>query len=383
MQVLERGQSLEALAEYAQEAGNRDGRLVLVSGEAGVGKTTLLDEFAQIAPQARWLRAACDGLSTPRPLGPLVDIAGEVGGELLQQCRDRVARDEIFATAQGEFDQPGVLTVVVIEDIHWADESTLDLLRYVGRRLRGAAILLIATYRDEGLAPDDPLRIVLGDLSTLPTSRRVSVAPLSAEAVAELATGTGLDPSELYRLTGGNPFFVSEALCTPEDRIPPSARDAVLARVARLSDDARQAVRTAALIGTSFDPALLTAIAVAEALVLDELLSSGLLVSDDRTLRFRHEITRLAVEQDVPAYRRTSIHARILVALMAAGCEDESMLAHHAEGADDGDAAFGLAVRAGDRAAELSSHREAIAQYERALRFAGKEQPAIVADLYD
>jgi len=383
MRVLERGHILESLAEYSRTGLEGEGRFVLVSGEAGVGKSTLLDEFELASPDARWFHGACDGLSTPRPLGPLLDVAGQVGGELSKQFRDDAPRDELFATVLRELDRPGTLTVLAIEDIQWADESTLDLLRFLGRRVRDVSVLIIATYRDDSLAPSDPLRIVLGDLATQRTTRRVSVAPLSEQAVAELAVDSSLEPGELFRLTGGNPFFVTEVVRSGSGPIPPSARDAVLARVAQLSDAARDAVQVAALVGTRVDAPLLDAVCGASPNALDELVSSGVLVSDAGSLRFRHEITRLAVEQEVPAHRRRPIHASILAALVAAGCEDEARLAHHAEGADDHERALAFASRAGRRAADLASHREAAAQYERALRFADGQDGAVVADLCD
>ena len=382
MRVLEREHILTSLAEYGRAAREGEGRLVLVSGEAGVGKSTLLDEFGLASPDARWLSGACDGLSTPRPLGPLLDVAGQLGGELSAQFRDGASRDDLFATALRELDRPGTLTVLAIEDVQWADESTLDLLRFLGRRVRDVSALIIATYRDDGLAPGDPLRIVLGDLATQRTTRRVSVAPLSEQAVAELAVDSGLEPGELFRLTAGNPFFVTEVVRSGAGLVPPSARDAVLARVAQLSDAARDAVRVAALVGTHVDALLLDAVCGASPSVLDELVSSGVLVSEVQSLRFRHEITRLAVEQEVPAHRRRPIQVGILAALVAAGCEDDARLAHHAEGAAD-DRAFVFATRAARRAADLASHREAAAQYERALRFADGQEAAIVADLCD
>jgi len=383
MRVMERSTVVSTLVEYGQTCRDGEGRLVLVSGEAGIGKSTVLEQFALGVPKARWLLAGCDGLSTPRPLGPLFDIAEQLGGDLLDACRVGAARDDLFAILLRELDLPGTLTVLAIEDIHWADESTLDLIRYLGRRIRDVSVLVIVTYRDDELAPQDPLRLVLGDVATQRTTRRVSVAPLSEAAVRVLAADSNRDPAELFRLTGGNPFFLTEIVHAAGENVPPSARDAVLARIARLSDDARQTVQAAALIGTHIDAELLVAVTVASPDVLDELVSSGVLVSDNATLRFRHEITRLAVDQHIPGHRRRPIHVAVLVALQAAGCADDARLAYHAEGAGDGESVLRFATRAAARAADLAAHREAAAQYERALRFSQDAAPAVVADLYD
>src|SRR6185295_10542128 len=158
--------------------------------------------------------------------------------------------------------------------------------------------------------------------------------------------------------------------------VPATARDAVLARAAGLSGEARQALETAALIGGRIDPRLLDA-------AVDEVVTAGLLVGDGPGLRFRHELTRLAVEQSIPAHRTGRIHASILAGLRALAGDDDARMAYHAEGARDAPAVLHYAVRAARRAAELASHREAAAQYERALRFAAALPSAERAELYD
>lgn len=394
MALLERDAQFAALAEYAAEARAGAGRLVLVAGEAGVGKSSLVERLQDELPEARWAWGACDGLFTPRPLGPLFDLAGRLGGELAALCRAGAGREELFDALLRQVSGPGGLRVVVVEDAHWADEATVDLLRFLGRRIRTAKVLLIVTYRDDGLdavamGPGQsvaarPLRVALGDLAVQSSTRRVTLEPLSPAAVGVLANGSGLEAAELYRLTGGNPFFVTEVVRAGIAEVPPSARDAALARVARLSAPARTALEVAALGGARVDLALVAAV-IGEAGMLpggaDELLASGLLVTDDRTVRFRHEIVRLAVEQSIAAHRRGGIHARILAALRRTGCDDDARLAFHAEGAADGPAALEHAAAAGRQATALGSHQEAAAQFERALRFVTGEDPAMAATL--
>src|SRR5262245_23410408 len=169
--LLERESSLACLRECAAQA-RTDGRLVLISGEAGVGKSALVEQLRLDLPDARWWWGACDGLFTPRPLGPLFDLAEQLGGELADRCRARADRDVLFRAVLRQISSPGTLDVVVFEDIHWADDATLDLLRYLGRRVRESAVLLIATYRDDSLAVGDPLRVVLGDLAAQSCTRR-------------------------------------------------------------------------------------------------------------------------------------------------------------------------------------------------------------------
>src|SRR5215813_5451605 len=123
--LLERESPLASLTEYAAEAGDGDGRLVLLSGEAGAGKSALVERLEQDLPDAQWSWGACDGLFTPRPLGPLFDLAEKLGGELAELCRAHAPRDELFSALLRVLDEPGRLHVVVMEDMHWADEATV------------------------------------------------------------------------------------------------------------------------------------------------------------------------------------------------------------------------------------------------------------------
>ena len=382
MQLLERGAALAALAGYAREARQGDGRLVLVAGEAGIGKSALVEQLQNDLPDARWSWGACDGLFTPRPLGPLFDLAGQLGGELDELCRAGAAREELFRALLGQVSEPGTLSVLVMEDVHWADEATVDLLRFLGRRLRNARVLLIATYRGEDVAAGDPLRVALGEIARQRSTRRVDLAPLSAGAVRILAGGSGLDAAELYRLTSGNPFYVTEVVAAGLGVVPASARDAVLARAARLGGGSREVLDVAALTGARVELELLESVTGCPPAAVDEVLGSGLLAGDGGWLRFRHEIARLAVARAVPAHRRPGMHARILAGLGLLGCSDDARMAFHAEAAGDQPAVLHHAPRAARRAAGLGAHREAAAQFERALRCAAAD-PNVAAGLYD
>lgn len=381
--LLERDAFLASLAQYDDELSAGDGRLVLISGEAGVGKTALLERCEAEDGVRPWVWSACDSLFTPRPLGPLFDLADRLGGELHAACAAGAGPDELFGALLRQLGPPDGPRVLVIEDVHWADEASLDMLRFVGRRLRGVPVLLIATFRDDGLPPDHPLRAVLGELVGQRTTRRLELPALSPAAVGQLARSSPVEPGELFRLTGGNPFFVTEVLAAGGGSLPVSARDAVLARTARLTPPARRVLEYAALSGYRLDPELLEAVTTDASAGLDAGLDAGVLSSDENGLRFRHEIARLAVEDAVPPHRRARLHADLLAALHAAGSDDEARMAHHAEGAADAVAVLLHAPRAARRAADLASHREAVAQYQRALRFSRGLDPRAEAALWD
>ena len=380
--LLERESPLASLLEYASDARRGEGRLVLISGEAGVGKSAIVEELERSLPDARWLWAACDGLFTPAPLAPLTDLAAQLGGELLELSRAGASRERLFAAVLFQISQEQ-LTVVVVEDVHWADEASVDLIRFLGKRLRNTPVLLLATYRDEALSARDPLRLALGDLASGRSTRRVGLGPLSRSAVADLARGTDLDPVELFALTGGNPFYVSEVIGAGVQTVPPSAREAVLARAGRLSHPARDLLDIAALVGAHPDADVLATVSPYASETMDELLESGLLREDGRSLQFRHEIARLAIAQTVPVHRGAEIHSGIYEALLARGLDDDPRLAFHSEAAGDGEATLIHAGAAARAAAAAASHREAVVQYERALRWSDGSALTLRAALYE
>jgi DNA-binding CsgD family transcriptional regulator/tetratricopeptide (TPR) repeat protein len=380
--LLERESQLGSLLQYADEARSRAGRLVLVSGEAGVGKSSLVEELQARLPDATWAWGACDGLFTPRPLAPLHDIAREVGGGLLETVRSDASRDEIFEAVLPWAAAVQDLTVLVIEDVQWADDATLDLVRFIARRIRDRPVLLVVTFRDDALAPTDSLRVTLGELAGQRYTRRIDLPSLTQAAVRRLAAGSSYSPGALYQLTGGNPFFVVEVLCHPGTEVPASARDAVLARAARLSDAARAALDLASLDTWRVDPGLVSRAGGVDLDTFDELVSIGLFKAEGDSLRFRHELARRAIESAVPPHRRTAGHRALLEALIATDCDDQARMAYHAEEVGDAVLVATYARRAARRAAELGAYRESAAQYERALRFPPDDQRAL-AELYD
>jgi DNA-binding CsgD family transcriptional regulator/tetratricopeptide (TPR) repeat protein len=381
--LLERDSQLAALSSYAEEARAGTGRLVLVAGEAGIGKSALVEELEATVPDVQWWWGACDGLSTPRALGPLMDIAIQAGGELGAVCETDASRDVLFDGLLRELRDGPNLRVVVIEDVHWADEATLDMLRFVGRRIKDAHVMIVVTYRDDALATDDPLRVTLGDLTTHRTTRRVTLGPLTEQAVERLAGDYGVGPAELYRLTGGSPFFLTEVLSAAAPGVPTSARDAVLARAAGLGDEARRVLDHAALIGTRVAPPLLLAATAAATTDLDELLANGILVADGDALRFRHEIARQTLQQEVAPHRAVELHRAVLRALIASGHDDDAQLAFHADAGGNGPLVLEHAPRAARIASLLGSHREAAAQFERAIRYVESADSRTRATLYD
>lgn len=372
MDLLERETILDDLGQAWRRAASGSGTLVLLAGEAGAGKTALLRRFvAELGADAAVLLGQCDALSTPRPLGPLFDIA-DAEPSLRRLLAADAPRDTLFRAVLARLTSGSRPVVLAIEDAHWADEATLDLVRFLSRRVERTNSVVVITYRDDETGPRHPLRRVLGDLAAAPAVQRLSIQPLTPHGVAALAAGTGLDAAELHARTGGNPFFVT-AVIAAGGGVPETVRDAVLARAARLPVAAWAVLEAAAVIGATVDPDLLDRVTGATADELGACLESGILDDHGSVFAFRHELAREAVSSAVSPARRKALHAAVLQRLEAtlSGPLHPARLAHHAEEAGDRDAVLRHAPAAARRAAQFRSHREAAEQYRRTLRFAG------------
>jgi hypothetical protein len=336
------------------------------------------------AADARFLLGACDPLLTPRALGPLHDIARQTGGRLAALLTAGSPREELFAALQDELDQPARPQVMVVEDAHWADEATLDLLVFLGRRLERIPAMLIVTYRDDELAAGHPFLIVV---SSLPREavRRLPLQPLSERATAELARRAGRSAAGVGALTGGNPLLVTEVLAAGEPGVPATVRDLVLARLARLPADAEEVVRLVAVVPTRTELWLLEETLGPEPLAVERCVEGGLLVIEGEAVGFHHELLRQAVEGSLSAPGRRELHRRVLRVLSGAERPgvDIARLVHHAREADDSDAVLRYAPVAARQAAAVGAHREAVGHYRAALPHADRLAPAARAELLE
>ena len=382
--LLERDRTLEALERAVGDAAAGRGSVALVTGEPGIGKTSLVRAFADAAAaeRARVLLSACDDLIAPRTLGPLRDVAGS-DGPLAAALADEQPIDAVFGALLEELaaEPP---TVLVVEDLHWADDATLDVLGYVARRIEQVGAVIVLTCRDDQVDPRHPLHRFLGVLAGGPVHRLV-LRPLSHLGVRELAAGTGADPEVLYRVTRGNPFFVTEALASPGDAVPVSVVEAVLARVRRLGAECREALDQLSVIPRQVDLDLAAALLGRRFEALAEAQAAGVLEDRADSIAFRHELARRAIEQSLPAIRRRHLNAAVVAALGLRERPERARLMHHAVEAGDADTIVAVGPAAAREAAQAGSHRQALAHFESVLPHLGRigeRERAAVLDAY-
>jgi DNA-binding winged helix-turn-helix (wHTH) protein/tetratricopeptide (TPR) repeat protein len=377
--LLERQEALDALARAMDSALRGQGVVCFVYGEAGIGKSSLCNAFIAALRGVRVLRGGCDALFSPRPLGPLYDFIGQLDATVRGLMGLADARAELFAHVLDSLQrQP---TVLLLEDLHWADAATLDLVKYLGRRIQRAPVLLVLTYRDDELSDQHPLRLVLGDLQQ--AVMRVPLQPLSEAAVEELARQAGRPADGILATTGGNPFYVTELL--EAGGLPATVRDAVRARVARQPAPVRELLELTSTTPGRIDHWIVESLVDPDGTAVQEALSSGLLLSDGEALRFRHELARRAVEQSIAPHQLRRLHARMLDCLLANPDRRASpaRLVHHAKEAGRAADVLKYAPLAAEEASKRGAHREGAALYASALEADGSAAPEVRAALLE
>ena len=187
MELIERDSFLSELKSAFDSVSKGEGHCVFISGEAGIGKTSLVKEFVRmVADDAVVYQGSCDALFTPRPMAPLYDVALQMDNAKPAGKNGRGDRAEFFTSIFRELDEERRTVVLVFEDIHWADEATLDFIRFFCRRISQLKCLFLLTYRDDEIHARHPLQIVMGQLPRDSFSR-MKLTPLSKEAIEKMA----------------------------------------------------------------------------------------------------------------------------------------------------------------------------------------------------
>ncbi|MFO7525273.1 MAG: LuxR C-terminal-related transcriptional regulator [Ignavibacteriaceae bacterium] len=370
MELLERKEYLSELNELFHRMKNGEGQVAAICGEAGIGKTSLVDFFTkQNEDKTEIFWGTCDDLFTPRPLAPLYDIANKMKSAIIDKLEQGASRPSIFTSFLNEIEQRES-SIIVIEDVHWADESTFDLIKFLAKRINKFRSMLIITYRSDEIGSTHPLRLAL---SNIPTKyfRRYELRPLSKSAVKKLAESYGRADDSIYTKTGGNPFFITEMLVNSRENIPATIKDLILFRLSRLSAESRSAVETFSVIPGSVEKWLVNLL-VQDYNVIDEAVECGILNVENEVISFRHELLKIAVEESLPESKRLERNDNVLNILLRQK-NIEPFLAriiHHAARTGNKEVIIKYVPFAAKQASKLGAHEQAAKLYETALRFA-------------
>lgn len=364
--LVERSEQIAALRSAATST---QGRLILVAGEAGAGKSALLRAFVEESGNRSVLSGACERLRTARPFAPALDWAAQADPALGALINSGARPAEILQRTLDLL--RGATFLAVIEDAHWADDATVDLLLFLGRRIARTGSALLVTYRPEDVAPHSPLAFALGDLASSGPVR-ITIPALTRDGVAKLAAGSGMDADGLLARTGGNAFFVTECLASAQE-LPPTVRDAVLARLHRLPAAAVRSAEAASVFPGRCDEPAVIALGASRT-GIDACVDGGVLVRDGGYVRFRHELARAAVHDALGAPRRRALHGRALTLIETRVPVDPAVATHHALEAGDTTAVLRHAPHAATAAEAAGARREAIAHLQLVLDLSGGER---------
>lgn len=383
--LLEREEPLASMSAALCLARGGRGHTFAIGGEAGIGKTALVEAFVREVPdtvQVLW--GACESLTTPRPLGPFLDIADELGGALVEAVRAARPPTELFGTLLAMLRAKGDPTIVIVEDAHWIDDASADFVRFVARRVARSPVLLLVTWREEEVGPFHPLRRAFADIA-FDHLTRVRLRGLSPTAVERLASECGREAADLHANTEGNPFLVAELLRSDARDLSPTLRDSLLERLARLSPAARQLAECVAVVPDRTERWMVDSIAGRDSEALQACIDLWLLVADRTHVRYRHELARRVVEQSLSDRQRRLLNARVLALLTARAHQTRTLpaLMHHADAAGDASSVLRFALPAADDASRRGAHRQAAAFCRTALQYAHSMTPAEHATLLD
>ncbi|WP_339718926.1 AAA family ATPase [uncultured Paraglaciecola sp.] len=386
--LLERDNAIDKITESMSKI-SQSGKILLLSGEAGIGKTSLLEHIRMHADTSiDILWSGCDPLFTPRPYAPIYDFAQIISLDLLSHLENGATPSIIFGSFFQAISKLTKPTVLIIEDVHWADHASLDLLKYVARRISFIPCLLCLSYREDEVTHDHPFHSVL---SLMPSAHtiRVHLEQLSQNAVTKLSSKSTYDPEILYKITAGNPFFIAELLANNDynhHAIPASIREAVSSRVQHLTHGERELMQVLSLIPYSIPVALITALfgENGESFAMASVARKLLQCDPHRIFRFKHELVRRTILENQPAHHQKNAHKRILECLNQISLPvNLAWLVHHAEGALDSENVLKYAPTAAANAAALGAHKEAASFYGKALNFVEYADTELAASLHE
>ncbi|QEC68752.1 AAA family ATPase [Panacibacter ginsenosidivorans] len=385
MELIEREGFLNILQSHYEKIPEGEGHCIFISGEAGIGKTSLVKAFCKkVRSSCNIYQGICDALFAPRPLAPLYDILLQIKNDLPDTNPDITDRTAFFSRLFYELKNQEKVNIIVFEDIHWADEATLDFIKFLARRITQLQTLFILTYRDNEIDAHHPLRHILGHLN--PDSfTRLPLLPLSRQAVEKMADEKGYKGEDVYSISGGNPFYVNEILASYSLGVPENIKDAVLSTYNRLDEITKHIWEILCILPTSFEVSYLEKMEPAYSVAISSCLDFKILVIDNGLISFKHELFRRTIELSLSPLVRVELHRNILNLFLESFEKNQQTerIIHHAKNANEYDLVVRYAPLAAKQAASLGAHIEASKLYLSAIEYYQGNDKDTLIGFYD
>ncbi|HEV8272941.1 MAG TPA: LuxR C-terminal-related transcriptional regulator [Chitinophagaceae bacterium] len=377
MELIERDDFLSMMQKSFDEVITGDGHCILISGEAGIGKTSLVRAFSKKnKDDCQIYFGSCDALFTPRPLAPIYDIALQIRDDKWH-AEDR---SNLFVKIFHELENQKKATLIIVEDIHWADEATFDFLKFFIRRITRLHCLLLVTYRENEIHSTHPLRAVLGQLPP-DFFTRLQLTPLSRGAVETMAAEKGYKGKDVYGISGGNPFYVNEILASYSTGIPDNIKDSILSVYNRQNEKTKQVWQILSVIPTGLEAKYLEKLEPYYSEAIHDNLDTKILIKYGDMISFKHELYRRTIETSLSPITRRNINKRMLDILVESGGQSKEMerIIHHAKNASENEIVVEYAPLAARHAALVGAHIEAARLFHTAIEYyQGKDKDLLV-----
>jgi len=385
MELVERDGFLTLLQTHFKNISEGEGHCVLVCGEAGIGKSALVKVFCKEQKEnCNIYLGVCDSLFTPRPLAPLYDVMWQVNKDLVQNSHDIEQRSALFTGFFRELLDQKEKIIIVFEDIHWADEATLDFIKFFVRRIQQLPCLFILTYRDNEIHSQHPLRSVLGHLP--PDSfTQLKLAPLSRNAVEKMAAEKGYSGEDVYNISAGNPFYVNEILASYSKGIPDNIKNAVLSTYNSAKENTKLIWELLSVIPSSFEIKYLEKFEPSYAAAIENCINTQILIIENGHIYFKHELFRRAIENSLSPLKRVLLNKNILD-LFEERFEQEGeieRIIHHAKNANEYEKVVHYAPLAARKAALVGAHIEASKLYLSAIEYYQGHDKDMLLEFYE
>jgi DNA-binding CsgD family transcriptional regulator len=372
MKLIERDGFLDLLQTKFTTVAQGEGHCVFVSGEAGIGKTALVKAFCkQQQGHCTIYQGACDALFTPRPLAPLYDIMWQVNKDIWPASHNIEKRTELFAAFFQELSRQKEKIIIVFEDIHWADEATLDFIKFFARRITQLPCLFILTYRDDQGPVHSSIRNVLGQLP--PDSfTRLLLTPLSREAVTNMATDRGYNGEDVYTISGGNPFYVHEILASYSPGVPDNIKDTILAVYDRQEEGTKHAWQMCSVIPEGLEISRFAKIKSSWDEEMDHCFALKIIIVKNDRVIFKHELYRRTIEESLSPFKRMALNKKILELFLTSFEEEGEIqrIVQYAKNANENKLVVKYAPLAAKQAACVGAHMEASKLFLTAIEYA-------------